>query len=356
MSRRVQVKQLKKVIGNDSDGGNINSMFEEMMGMKDCEPDIIRPKLVKIRNTVRHIYKVLIQFSTFVPLQSDFPNIIPHMQEIKDFAENMKKALVLGDTDETEEQYTNMDKSVLNSTYNTLKDHEYVRRLIVLCGKLKHHHKNFDDLENLKLNFVGQEPGLSFKIFDFSNLDLKILWADTNMKTMQKKYILTILHTLYKDLFQLYRTSTSPNVDIDKFVTLLLDSIGQLKKQPGLDRCRNAFKRIEQSVELLKERFEDYYRESIASENPNMIVESFIVDVSNQGGADARLTREFRQIIQYMHKVSNQNGRIKDPNVQKLFAMLNKNFSAMEEKTAKASTKSDSSTKLEDLDFDTKPE
>lgn len=352
MSRRVQVKQLKKVMGNDSDGGNINNMFEEMMGMKDCEPDIIRPKLVKVRNLLRHIYKVLVQFATFAPLQSDFPQTVPHMQEIKDFAENMKTAIILNDTDETEEQYSTMDKSVLNTTYSTLKDHEYVRRLIVLCGKLKQHHRNFDDLENLKLNFVGQEPGLSFKIFDFSNLDFKILWADINMKTMQKKYILTILHTLYKDLFQLYRTTTSPNVDIDKFVTLLLDSIGQLKKQPGLDRCRNAFKRIEQSVELLKDRFEEYYRESIASENPNMIVESFIVDVSNQGGADARLTREFRQIIQYMHKVSNQNGRIKDPNVQKLFAMLNKNFSAMEEKTPKPATKTDSSARLEDLDFE----
>jgi hypothetical protein len=139
------------------------------------------------------------------------------------------------------------------------------------------------------------------------------------------------LHKLYIEIFALYKVITSPDVDIEKFTTLLLDSIAKLKHQSGLDRCKNAFKRIEDSVELLKTRFDDYYRESIAASNPNMIVESFIVDVSNKGGGDARLTREFRVIIQHMHKVSQQNGRIKDPNVQKLFKLLNQNYKLMEE-------------------------
>jgi hypothetical protein len=122
-------------------------------------------------------------------------------------------------------------------------------------------------------------------------------------------------------------------VDIDKFTELLLSSIQELKKHPDLHRCNAAFKRIEQSVELLKGKFSDYYRESLASRNPDSLVTSFIVDVSNQGGADARLTREFRQIIQYMHKISQKSGKSKDPQVQKIFAMLNSNFSLMEKHT-----------------------
>jgi hypothetical protein len=64
-----------------------------------------------------------------------------------------------------------------------------------------------------------------------------------------------------------------------------------------------------------------------------MLVMNFIVDVSNQGGANASLTREFRTIIQYMHEVSQSSGKNKDPNVQKIFKMLNNNFSMMEKKT-----------------------
>ena len=138
---------------------------------------------------------------------------------------------------------------------------------------------------------------------------------------------------VYKDLFAIYQLVTSPDVDIDKFADVLMGAIDQLKKQPGLHRCDNAFKRISASVELLKGRFSNYYRESVASANPTIIIESFIVDVSNQGGADARLTREFRQIINHMNKVSEQSGRNKDPAIQKLFSMLNKNFDIMERGT-----------------------
>ena len=335
MSRKTRVKQLKQVL-NDSSAGGINAMFEEMMGIRDAEPEIICPKFVKTRNLLRHVYKILLQFSFFAPLRSDFPEMSESLDQIKEFAIKLKENVYFSDdkdAEETEELYKNVPKVDLNNLYKKLKDNAIVKQLIILCGKLKQYSKSLNDSSDLKDNFIGLEPGLSFVIFPFSTLDLKKIWANSNVKPIVKKYILSILHYLYKDLYMIYKITTSPDVNIDKFTTLLLESISQLKKQPGLNRCNNAFKRIESSVALLKDKFEDYYRESIASENPNMIVESFIVDVSNQGGADARLTREFREIIRYMHKVGEQNGRNKDPNVQNIFKMLNQSFGMMEKKT-----------------------
>jgi hypothetical protein len=327
---KVKIKQIKKVVGDV----DLNNMFEEMMGIKDAELDIIIPKFVLVRNTIRYICRVLNQFSTFAILRSDFPEISDGLDEVKKFADEIKEATYLKhDHDEKETQYANVSKEDLNGLYRKLKENPYVKRLIILCNVLEKYKMNFNDTTKLKENFVNQEPGLSFKIFDFSSLDLKILWSNSKLNVVVKRYILSVLASLHKHTYALYNIITSPDVDIDKFTKLLLSSIGELRKQPKLHRCNAAFKRIEQSVELLKGKFSDYYRESLASRNPDSLVTSFIVDVSNQGGADARLTREFRQIIQYMHEISQKSGKSKDPQVQKIFAMLNSNFALMEKHT-----------------------
>jgi len=330
MSKKVRIKEIKKMVG----GNDINGLFEEMMGMKDADPSIIKPKFVNARNTIRHIYKVLIQFSQFVAFRNDFPEIETGLNQIADFAEKIKDSIYFNPTEEEkEEKYDRLSKVEINSLYKKLKENDYVKSLIMLCGILKQYSRYLNDKDNLKDNFIGQEPGLSLTIFQFSTFDLKVLWANQKINSMVKKYVLNVLHIIWKDTYNLYKIVTSPDVNIEEFTKLLIESIARLKKQPGLNRCNNAFNRIEQSVDLLKDKFDDYYRQSIASSNPNIIIESFIIDVSNQGGANAKLTREFRTIIQYMHKVSEQTGKNKDPNVQKLFNMLNRNFEVMDKQT-----------------------
>lgn len=325
MAGRVKIKQLKKVVGNV----NISGMFEEMMGIKDADADIIIPKFVFIRNNLRYICKVFDQFCNIVG--NDFQQYSDHFNEIRKFTTDLKESVYLKhEQDEKEDAYKTLSKEEINMLYKKLKDNLFVKTLIILCSKLRRYEPNFADQDNLKENFVNQEPGLSFIIFDFSKLDLKVLWANDRMKPSIKRYILMVLSSIYKYTHALYKCVTSPDVDVEKFTQMLISAIGELKKQPQLHRCQNAFRRIEQSVELLKDKFDDYYRDSVASENADMLVMNFIVDVSNQGGANATLAREFRAIIKYMHEVSQKTGKNKDPNVQKIFKMLNNNFNLME--------------------------
>jgi len=341
---KVKVSQIKKVIGDV----DINGMFEEMMGVRDAEAEIIIPKMVNLRNILRQVYRILVQFSTFTDIRTNFVEHSDSFDEIKNFAEEMKTSTCIVDEEEKIDKYAEVSKETVNSLYRKLKEDKYLKVLIVMCNKLDKYKTNFTDPNTFRENFVNQEPGLSFQIFDFSSLDLKILWAHDLMKSSVKRYILMVLSKLYEHTYNLYKIVTSPDVDIDKFTGLLVNSISELKQHPELHRCKAAFARIEKSVELLKDKFSDYYRESIASENPNALVTSFIVDVSNQGGADARLTREFRTIIQYMHKVSQKTGKNKDPNVQKIMKMLNHNYSLMERHTLGKKTDDNSEDAAED--------
>lgn len=335
MAKMGKVKELKQLLGGDS-AGNINTMFEEMIGTKDADPEIILPKFVKSRNLIKHIYRYLLQLGSYKELENLYLDIQTDLNQIMDFAISIKTSIIWESmVDETINMYVKLNKQEINQFYKKIKNDQTTKELITLCGKLKRYASNFASIDNLRDNFIGQEPGLDFRIFDFSGFDLRKIWANTNRNLMVRKFILTTIHLLYKNLYELYKTVSSPDVDIEQFTELLIKSIGDLEKRPGLNRCKNAFRRIRDSVGLLRNKFDDYYRDSISAENPNMMVENFILDVANNGTTDARLTREFRLIIQYMHKQGQQSGKTKDPAVQRIFKMLNQNFDLMEKKTPK---------------------
>ncbi len=324
-----KVKTQMKKLMSDEESSGINGMFEEMMGMRDAELHIILPKIVSARNNIKKVYQYLYQFSTFAPLINTFDTMTSSFKQILTFVEEMKQSIVFEDAKiETASMY-DFDQEKANVIYKSIKENKYTKSLIILGGRLK----RFEPaLKELKDSFIMQEPGVSLFIFNFSSLDLKKMWASSKMTPMIKKYILTVLLKIYEEVNALYSTVSSPDVDINEFSIKLVKCIKSLQSIPQLNRCKNAFRKIEDSINLLKDRFSGYYRESMACNNPNIIVENFILDVSNQPGTNAKLTREFRVIIQYMHKESVKNGRNKDPNIQKLFNILNQKMNINDNK------------------------
>ena len=327
MSTKIKVKTVKKVTGDVNLGG----MFDEMLGVTDADPEIIAPKFAQARNMVRRLTKVLAQFGIMPTLRRNHPAIIPHLDEIKAFADKTREELhIKTDPDEPLNHFDSLTKEEINRVYRKLKENPATKRLIIMCNRLEKYKVNFENPEKLRENFVNAEPGLDFKIFDFSNLDLKYLWGICDIPSSAKKYILALFADLYKHSHALYNLVTSPDVDIKAFTQSLIASIGDLRKQPKLARCKRAFKRIEMSVDLLNEKFSDYYRESIITQNPDTLVGNFIYDVSQQGKDDPKLMREFKVLIQYMEELSRANGKANDPKIKQIFAMLQTNFNLME--------------------------
>jgi hypothetical protein len=334
MSTKIKVKSVKKVTGDVNLGG----MFDEMLGVTDAEPSIVAPKFVQARNMIRRLTKVLAQFGIMPTLRRNHPAIIPHLDEIKTFSDKTREELhIKTDPDEPLNHFDSLNKEEINRVYRKLKENPATKRLVIMCNRLEKYKVNFENPEKIRENFVNAEPGLDFKIFDFSNLDLKYLWGVCDIPSSAKKYILALFADLYKHSHALYNLITSPDVDIKAFTATLISSLGDLRKQPKLSRCNRAFKRIEMSVDLLNEKFSDYYRESIITQNPDTLVGNFIYDVSQQGKDDPKLMREFKTIINYMEELSRTNGKANDPKVKQIFAMLQNNFNLME-KVNKQST------------------
>ena len=309
MSRSVKLKSVRKTIGDES----VIKMFNQMMGEEDPHPDIIEPKFNKIRSKTTIFSKLLKSCSEDV--LSKFVSYEDECKEINNFCEKLNSM-----------NFDFKDKKEMCAIYKKYKtDNETIKTCIMTCKNLIQFksHLNGDKAD---MSWVIRAPGITLEPFSFSKLNLKLLINDTNFTEHIKKYIHTTLKLTLKLTLELYRTITSPDIDIEKFSKVVVDSLGQLKKH--IPRCDRAFSKIERSLSLLQNNFDGYYKDFIQSKNPSIIMESFILDVSRDGKADIQLARQFRQIVNFYKKQT--QGKIKDPAVSKLFDVLSSNFKILE--------------------------
>lgn len=329
MPKRGSVK-IKRVMpkGAAAEDANIlNDMFSQMTGADHSDPDVIIPKMIRLNELLlkyAKVYNLLITFKDFVD------NFSEHKQEFLDIASFIEK---IGNITTESNKFTEVilktwDIAQINGLYKKMKSMKEVQDIIITSSNLGKHNKYLTDKDKLGDEFIKREPGLNFKPLVFTNLDLKLLWVSDKLTTTAKNFILNILSHTYTIGHEIYKIVTSPDIDIKKFGALLLSNIDNMKKQ--IPRCDKAFDVIAKSINLLEDKFETYYKTSIETENPSIIIESFIVDVSMTQKTNATVTTQFRKIIMFMKKQSANN---KDPRVSKLFKILNNQFNMMERET-----------------------
>ncbi len=319
--------RVRKIVqkGNAADADALNDMFSQMTGAEDADPDIIIPKFVKINTLLERyskIFTLLLNFDDFINKFSEYSD---NFKEITTFVDNLNE--IVKNT-VSEDALKNSDIKQVNIVYKKIKNIMEVQLIVTTSGNLSTHKKCLIDSSNLSDDFIKREPGLSFTPLSFTKLDLKKLWVSDKLSDMARKYILNILSHTYKIGHELYQTITSPDIDIKKFSRVLINNIDKMKKQ--VPRCNKAFDIIANSVHLLEDNFDGYYKNSVEAENPSIIVENFIVDVSVSQNATASTTAQFRKIIMFMKK---QSAGSKDPRVAKLFKILNNQFNMMQQET-----------------------
>ena len=343
MPRRGGTVKMKKMMpkGSAEDADMLNDMFSQMTGSENADPDVIIPKLCSLNTMLvkyLKVYKLLLSFNEFI---DNFPEYESDFIEVGNFIKNLEN--IVTDTDKfTEEILKSWPIINVNALYKKLKSIKEVQDIIITSSNLGKYTKYLSDMHNLGDEFIKREPGLSFKPIAFTNLDLKVLWASDKLNTMAKKYILSILSHTYKIGHSIYQLVTSPDIDIKKFSDVLIKNIDKMKKQ--IPRCDKAFDIIANSVNLLENNFGGYYKTSVEAENPSIIIESFIIDVSMSQKANATVTTQFRKIIMFMKR---QSANSKDPRVSKLFKILNSQFSMMQKETGVNPDSDDESTKKE---------
>ena len=302
---------------------NVINMFNQMLGTDDADPSIVIPKYELVRSKVQSLSKIL-SAATEDVLRKSFPEEKNGCDDIMKYVESLN-SIEYKEVPPTDKLTPEVAKEIC-SAYMTLKGINSIKVIILTCKNLIGYSGKFGVGEKFDDSFIARIPGFEFSPFPFSSLNIKQIWMSPHINDRIKKYIFTVMNIVLDISKIVYKTLTSPDVDVKEFSKAIISSIAQVKKQ--IPRCEKAFAKIEQSVSLLEGNFDGYYKDFIQSQNPSTIIESFVVDVSQSGGGDAQTTRQFRKIINYYQKAT--QGKINDPKIKKVFDMLSANFSAME--------------------------
>jgi hypothetical protein len=314
-----QVRSIKKNAGGVS-MTDLGSIFNQLLGdEKSLDPDVVMEKYNKLKSNIETIKKILQKFSDVIllPKFSDNNKILGSINEIKNFIESCGDLLSLEVT----------TTSVIH-VYRTIKESDIITKLLVTCKKLLSHSKSLDDIDNLSEKFIHNEPGISLELFSFSKLNFKTLFNSQHMNNDNKKYVLIVLSMIFTKSYDTYNLVTSPDIDIDKFSKIIIDSIQEAKK--SIPRCDKAFRKIAHSVDLLKNNFNGYYKDFIVTKSPSIIIENFVLDVSKDLDSDAETTRQFKRIVMHYQKKFNESGKNKDPRLSQMFDTIHDKFKILE--------------------------
>lgn len=305
-----------KIVKQNIDQQGMSDLFNQLLGdEKSLDINIIRDKYLKLKTNIERIYKLLDSFhnTIYVKVINTIFDTTIYKNNIKGFIEDCKHLC---------SEEINDDKLVRH--YKILKEHKIVKDCIHICKNLIIYKKYIDNNDNLSDTFIKSSKTHELIIFPFCSFDIKMVYTHAKVDESVSKYILIFLNMLYKTTYEIYEIITSPDIDISKFSDIIIQSIQQAKKM--IPRAGRAFKKIEESVELLKNNFQNYYKDFISTKNPSIILENFILDCSkeNSSDVDLDLARQFKRIVMFYQKKS--QGKIKDPRINQLFEMLNKNF------------------------------
>lgn len=312
MGRGHKVKMIKQNI--DQEG--MAEMFNQLLGdEKSLDINIVKDKYLKLKTNLERIYKLLDSFhnTIYVKVINNTFNTEVYKKNIKGFIEDCQ-TLIKDDIPD--------DKLV--RYYKMIKEHKIIKDCIHICKNLIIYKKFISDNDNLSDKFIKSSKTHELIIFPFCNFDIKMIYTHIKIDESVSKYLLIFLNMLFKTTHEIYDIITSPDIDISKFADIIVTSIKQAKKM--IPRANRAFKKIEESVELLKNNFQNYYKDFVSTQNPTIILENFILDCSkeNSEDVDLDLARQFKRIVMFYQKKS--QGKIKDPRIKQLFEMLNKNF------------------------------
>jgi Ca2+-binding EF-hand superfamily protein len=347
-------------------------MFNQMMGASEPDSKIVIPKYDRLMGLCKDFVNMLIKFvKSPIGLAPDNAPVVGQMIEfIKKsqatlaeltLVEKRNKIMDAHGLDAINRDPELMAKFLenvgdrydiveLGKTYIALKDSVMVQEMLMTAKNIRRllreekerSGSKLDDLEDpakLSARFIVKADGFDVQLLNFAKMNFKHLivsFADDEKLT---QYVLIWLRLIYLKCSDCYQVATSPDIDVEKFSEVLVNSIKDIRKH--IPRCDKAFDKIEESVKLLQNNFDGYYKDFIQSQNPGIIIENFVLDVAQDSNSDAQTTLQFRKIISF-YKEHMKKSNVKDPKIQKLFEMLGQNLDVLESKNGGGSSGSGS--------------
>jgi len=373
MTSRVQGRSVRKTLQN----ADVQQLFQSAVGGGDAALDytVVWPKFKKVRRRVRNTVSIIkwltkqpwlgkafpVEAKTIAAyakqLETEYeasfgaaPDLDAGVSAAELVALDAKEAPGSGGSKEAggdaADDFTpdfasvpEDDLEAFTGLYRRCMDCDLLNTCVKICTNLSEFKSSLEDKEKLdkKFLFVGARhdvaplpacPAANFKSFYLSD----------QISPKNKESLVVYLHCLYTSSHRVYEEALTPDFNVDSFTAVILDSIESLKGQPELRGCTEAFRRISDSLDLLKSNFAVYHRDVKISGNQSLLMENFVLDVAGQSeGASPKVKSQFSRIIRHYRKLAQNQPRL-DPKAQAIFSELDRNFVELE-KTGKGGAK-----------------
>lgn len=308
----------------------IGEMFNQLISGEGDE-EIVTAKLVDIKKHLVVIMRTLSLFSTYLKKSEQFEE---HSESLDDVVKELKE-MVVENKDKSREEpnekphekpHETAVREKPNDEFKRLKDNMRINQFIVSCSGLAEYHAQLN-ANPPETKWIDEQPGISFLPWKFSNLDIKAIWL-SDINAVFKSIAVQSIVNVFKHSYKIYKLTTSPNINIRLFAETLVARITDLEKFPELSRCKEAIAKIRDAVGMLEDNFEEYYKDSVQSHNPNLIFENFIYDVSKDQTSNIRIIKQFRDIVKFIQK--HTKSKPKDPRIAKMFDTLSEQLNSAE--------------------------
>ena len=203
--------------------------------------------------------------------------------------------------------------------YNLSKKSPIIHTIINTCGNLVSYKQYLKDKDSLSDKFLTKSSMLTFEPIVELPLNFKLLYISDLLDDIERKFILLSLHKIYNISVNLYDEYSKVDIDTEQFVKAVNITVEKLKKQ--IPRCDEAFKKILDSTDLLKNNYDDYYKDYVGSQNSMIIAENFIQDVAGTVDKSPKLALQFRKIIQHLKDMTTKI-IAKEPKYKETFGSL----------------------------------
>ena len=318
-------KSIKKAT-NTAPG--FQKIFNQILGNESLDINIVSPKYSSIRKLTKLCFNALnVLFGENAHIRS----IIKEQFIVEDFNRIIKY------TDETISTFnTNYPEELTDpNLYKKLREDDIIRQLIHIGTNLKQYDMYLSDQDKLDWKFIYEVPGNRFCPFQFSGIDIVSLiqLLHDRKQDIGVDLVMKTLFFLHKYIGKIYNIITTPDIDVKEFSSAVLTSLREIKKRPELSRCNEAFKCLENSISMMEDNFGKYHRDFIKTNNPTIMLEDFIKDVSkneeekSKGNHRAHiLKRQFAQITNFYQNQVAARGGSKDSTFSTIFGALNNTF------------------------------
>jgi hypothetical protein len=323
-TRGGKTKIIKKTLGGNGD--EINALFSQLLGNEDSlDPIVITDKYIKLKQEVKTINELLNRFNITIleKLIKNNSSLEGNKKDIEFFINNSNKEFEL----------SSFTMKEIVPKYLKIKQSNTINNILILCKNLIQYKSYISDKDKLSDRFIYNEPGDELLLFPFTDLNFKFLFRHPDFNTEENKklkpYTMLTLCLLYKVSYSIYEIVTSPDINIQQFSEVIIQSISEAKK--SIPRCEKAFNKISNSLDMLTGNFNNYYKDFIQTKQPSIILENFLLDISKDtSDSDFECVSQLKTIVEFYKKKTMTSGAIKDPRINQLFETIQDKFNMMD--------------------------